>query len=74
MIQKLLGSLRAIKFLSEIRRKYDDSVVELKRTAEKMTIEQIKKEIEQLKRRQNIEITGKFVHKSRPEHLIFSAF
>ena len=48
---KELGAKRAIKFLSEIRRKYGDSVVELKRATEKLTIEQIEKEIEQLKKK-----------------------
>ncbi|MGF3573603.1 MAG: hypothetical protein ACQXXG_09325 [Candidatus Bathyarchaeia archaeon] len=47
---KELGAKRAIKFLSEIRRKYGDSVVELKRATEKLTMEQIEKEIEQLKK------------------------
>jgi hypothetical protein len=47
---KELGTKRAIKFLSDIRRKYDDSVVELRRATEKLTIEQIEKEIEQLKK------------------------
>jgi len=47
---KELGAKRAIKFLSKIRRKYGDSVVELRRAIEKMTIEQIEKEIEQLKK------------------------
>ncbi|MEM2962840.1 MAG: hypothetical protein QXY01_07500 [Candidatus Bathyarchaeia archaeon] len=47
---KELGAKRAIEFLSEIRRKYGDSVVELKRATEKLTIEQIEKEIEQLKK------------------------
>ncbi|MEM2910962.1 MAG: hypothetical protein QW146_00470 [Candidatus Bathyarchaeia archaeon] len=47
---KELGAKRAIKFLSEIRRKYGDSVVELRRATEKLTIEQIEKEISQLKK------------------------
>jgi len=47
---KELGAKRAIKFLSEIRRKYGDSVVELRRATEKLTIEQIEKEIGQLKK------------------------
>jgi len=47
---KELGAKRAIKFLSEIRRKYGDSVVELRRVTEKLTIEQIEKEIGQLKK------------------------
>ena len=47
---KELGAKRAIKFLSEIRRKYGDSVVELRKATEKLTIEQIEKEIRQLKK------------------------
>lgn len=47
---KELGAKRAIKFLSEIRRKYGDSVVELRKATEKLTIEQIEKEINQLKK------------------------
>lgn len=47
---KELGAKRAIKFLSEIRRKYGDSVVELRRATEKLTIEEIEKEISQLKK------------------------
>ncbi|MEM2112155.1 MAG: hypothetical protein QXX08_09835 [Candidatus Bathyarchaeia archaeon] len=47
---KELGAKRAIKFLSEIRRKYGDSVVELRKATEKLTIEQIEKEISQLKK------------------------
>ena len=47
---KELGAKRAIKFLSEIRRKYGDSVVELRKVTEKLTIEQIEKEIALLKK------------------------
>jgi len=47
---KELGAKRAIKFLSKIRQKYGDSVVELRRATEKLTIEQIEKEIERLKK------------------------
>ncbi|MEM0313669.1 MAG: hypothetical protein QW056_04390 [Candidatus Bathyarchaeia archaeon] len=47
---KELGAKRAIKFLSEIRRKYGDSVVELRKATEKLTMEQIEKEISQLKK------------------------
>lgn len=47
---KELGAKRAIKFLSEIRRKYGDSVVELRKATEKLTIEQIEREINQLKK------------------------
>jgi len=45
---KELGAKRAIKFLSEIRRKYGDSVVELRKATEKLTIEQIEKEKKRL--------------------------
>jgi molybdopterin converting factor small subunit len=48
---KELGAKRAIKFLSKIRRKYGDSVVELRRATEKMTIEQVEKEVERLKKK-----------------------
>jgi molybdopterin converting factor small subunit len=51
---KELGTKRAVKFLSDIRRKYGDSVVELRRATEKLTIEQIEKEIEQLKKEDKI--------------------
>jgi hypothetical protein len=47
---KELGAKRAIKFLSEIRRKYGDSVVELRKATETLTIEQIEKEIRQQKK------------------------
>ncbi|MGQ9744377.1 MAG: hypothetical protein ACUVQW_07195 [Candidatus Bathycorpusculaceae bacterium] len=47
---KELGAKRAIEFLSEIRRKYGDSVVELRKSTEKLTIEQIEKEIKKLKK------------------------
>ncbi|MBS7614751.1 hypothetical protein KEJ18_03350 [Candidatus Bathyarchaeota archaeon] len=47
---KELGAKRAIKFVSEIRRRYGDSVVELRKTTEKLTIEQIEKEIGQLRK------------------------
>jgi len=51
---KELGAKRAIKFLSEIRRKYGDSVVELRRATENLTIEQIEKEIRLLKKEERI--------------------
>ena len=49
-LAKELGTKRAIQFISEIRRKYGDSVVELRRATEKLTIEQIEKEIKQLRK------------------------
>jgi len=47
---KELGAKRAIEFISEIRGKYGDSVVELKKATEKLTIEQIETEIKHLKK------------------------
>lgn len=44
-----LGARRAVEFISEIRRRYGDSVVELRKATEKLTIEQIEEEIRQLK-------------------------
>ena len=49
-LAKELGTKRAIQFISEIRRKYGDSVVELRRATEKLTIEQIEKEIRQIRK------------------------
>lgn len=46
---KELGAKRAIEFISEIRRKYGDSVVELRKATEKLTFEEIEKEIKQEK-------------------------
>jgi hypothetical protein len=42
---KELGAKRAIEFISEIRACYGDSVVELRKATEKLTVEQIEKEI-----------------------------
>lgn len=47
---KELGAKRAIEFLSEIRRRYGDSVVELRKSTEKLTMEQIEKELKKLKK------------------------
>jgi len=47
---KELGTKRAIEFISEIRRKYGNSVVELRRATEKLTIGQIEREIKQVRR------------------------
>lgn len=47
---KELGAKRGIKFIGEIRRSYGDSVVELRRATEKLTIEQIEKEIKARKK------------------------
>ena len=45
-----LGAKRAIKFIGEIRRTYGDSVVELRKATEKLTIEQIEDEIKAMEK------------------------
>ncbi len=47
---KELGVKRAIRFISEIRRTYGDSVVELRKATEKLTTEQIEAEIKALEK------------------------
>ena len=47
---KELGTKRAIEFISEIRRRYGNSVVELRKATEKLTIGQIEREIKQVRR------------------------
>ena len=47
---KELGTKRAIEFISEIRRNYGNSVVELRKATEKLTIEQIERETKQVRR------------------------
>ena len=49
-LAKELGAKRAIEFVSEIRRKYGDSVVELRRATEKLTIEQIEYEVRRMRK------------------------
>jgi len=49
-----LRARRAVKFVSEIRRKYGDSVVELRKATEKLTMEEIKKEIRRLKKEEKV--------------------
>ncbi|MCJ7423490.1 hypothetical protein MUP01_04375 [Candidatus Bathyarchaeota archaeon] len=49
-LAKELGMKRAIEFVGEIRRKYGDSVVELRKATQKLTIEQIEDEIGRMKR------------------------
>jgi len=51
---KELGAKRAIKFISELRRSYGDSVVELKKATEKLTIEQVEAEVKALKKQGRI--------------------
>lgn len=47
---KELGAKRAIEFISEIRECYGDSVVELRKATETLTIEQIEAEVKNLKK------------------------
>jgi hypothetical protein len=49
-LAKELGTKRAIEFISEIRRKYGNSVVELRKATEKLTIGQIEREIKHVRR------------------------
>jgi len=51
---KKLGAKRAIRFISKIRRSYGDSVVELRKATEKLTIKQIEAEIKTLKKQRKI--------------------
>jgi Ribonuclease G/E len=50
-LAKELGAKRAIEFISEIRRCHSDSVVELRRETETLTIEQIEAQIKTKKQR-----------------------
>jgi len=47
---KELRAKRAIEFTSEIRKSYRESVVELRKATEKLTIQQIEAEIKALKK------------------------
>ena len=51
---KELGAKRAIEFISEIRECYGDSVVELRRATETLTIDQIEAETKKLSRKQRV--------------------
>jgi NADPH:quinone reductase-like Zn-dependent oxidoreductase len=51
---KELGAKRAIEFVSEIRECYGNSVVELRKATETLTIEQIEAEIKALKKQGKI--------------------
>jgi len=51
---KELGTKRAIEFISEIRECYGNSVVELRKATEKLTIEQIEAEVKTLKKQGKI--------------------
>jgi hypothetical protein len=53
-LAKEFGAKRAVEFISEIRRKYGDSVVELRKGTGKLAIEQIEREIKQMNKEQTI--------------------
>ena len=48
---KELGAKRAIEFISEVRACYGDSVVELRKATEKLTIDQIEAETKKSKKK-----------------------
>ena len=49
-LAKELGTKRAIEFISEIRECYGDSVVELRKATEGLTIEQVEAEVKAMKK------------------------
>ena len=49
-----LGTKRAIEFISEIKECYGDSVVELRKATETLTIEQIEAEVNAMKKQRKI--------------------
>ena len=51
---KELGAKRAVEFVSEIKDCYGDSVVELRKATETLTIEQIEAEVKNLKKQRKI--------------------
>jgi hypothetical protein len=51
---KELGTKRAVEFVSEIKDFYGDSVVELRKATETLTIEQIEAEVKNLKKQRKI--------------------
>jgi hypothetical protein len=51
---KELGRKRAVEFVSEIKDCYGDSVVELRKATEALTIEQIEAEVKTLKKQRKI--------------------
>jgi hypothetical protein len=52
-LAKELGAKRAIEFISEIRMCYGDSVVELRKKTETLTLEEIEAEIKTQKTKKN---------------------
>jgi len=49
-LAKELGTRRVIEFISEIKKCYGDSVVELRKATETLTMEQIEEEAEKLRK------------------------
>jgi hypothetical protein len=69
-----LGAKRAIEFVSEIRRCYGDSVVELRKATEKLTIEQVEAEYKTLKKKSNPKGLSAQKSKICKTHAIFCNF
>ena len=55
-LAKELGTKRAIEFISEIKECYGDSVVELRKATETLTLEQVEEEVNAMKKQRK---TGK---------------
>src|SRR3989304_5647239 len=53
VLAKELGTKRAIEFISEIKECYGDSVVELRKATETLTIEQVEAEVNAMKKQTN---------------------
>ena len=53
-LAKELGTKRAIEFISEIRTCYGDSIVELRKATETLTMEQIEAEVKIMKKQGKI--------------------
>ena len=53
-LAKELGAKRAIDFIRRVRGNYGDSVVELRKATEKLTIEQIEAELNTLRKKEII--------------------
>jgi hypothetical protein len=53
-LAKELGTKRTIEFISEIREWYGDSVVELRRATEALTVEQVEAEVKALEKQRKV--------------------
>jgi len=54
-LAKELGARRAIEFIREIRVTYGDSVVELRKATEKLTIEEIEAELNSAEKKEEVQ-------------------